>query len=170
MQETVFGGNRLGGTFRSMGASPSTGAITINYSGGGTPAGYSWVVAEWPDVITTGADGADAVGATDENSGVGTPGTGTVPGTPGSQDVTAAVLHTMDDALSVVAPSGYSAVGNVTGSDTQTWLSYDSDATTSFSYTWSGAGSATRDWATHGFIVKGAAMEGTEVLMGQVSL
>lgn len=161
MQETVLGGNRLGGTFRSMGASPSSGVITISYSGGGTPAAYTWVVVEWPDVITTGANGADAVGTTDENSGVGTPGTGTITGTPGSEDVTAAVLHTMDDTLSVVVPSGYAGVGNITGTDTQTWLAYDSDATTSFSYTWSGAGSTTRDWATHGFIVKGAAGGGT---------
>lgn len=146
-------GNRLGGLFRAKG--PISGAQTITYSGAGSPVGWTWVVSKAAIVPLTGTNGSDAVGTVAADRGVGTPGDGTVPGTPAAWDITIAVLHAMDDTLSIVSPSGFVNLGNSAGGETKTYVDFDVDRATTFSYTWSGAGAATRSWATQGFILRG---------------
>lgn len=51
--------------FRSMGASPSTGAITIDFAGN-TQAGCAWSVFEFDGIDTGGTNGSAAVGDTDK--------------------------------------------------------------------------------------------------------
>ena len=60
VKEDDAGGSRRGGTlFRSMGASPSAGAITITY--GASHESCAWSVAEFTGVDTTGTNGSGAV-------------------------------------------------------------------------------------------------------------
>lgn len=53
--------------FRSMGASPTPGVLTIDF-GGVTQEGASWSVVEFSGVLTTGSNGADAVRNSASNS------------------------------------------------------------------------------------------------------
>jgi hypothetical protein len=57
--------------FRALGASPTTGALTINH--GTAPNQYlSWKVREYTGVVTTGTNGSGAVVQTVQNGGTGT--------------------------------------------------------------------------------------------------
>lgn len=57
--------------FRSMGAAPSSGPITITTTGGGTKSGITWHVIEVGDVSTSGSNGAGAVVQSANNSSTG---------------------------------------------------------------------------------------------------
>ena len=57
-----YGARRCTELFRAMGSSPSTGAISIGCADLGAVRDIAWIVQEFTGVITTGSDGADAVG------------------------------------------------------------------------------------------------------------
>jgi len=59
--------------FRAMGASPSSGVVTINVGGVDTHSGCAWVITEFSGVDTTGSDGANAIVQAVTNSDIATP-------------------------------------------------------------------------------------------------
>ena len=155
-QDFDAGGNRVGGVWRALGASPSSGAVTFTYGGAGTPIGSTWIVSEFDNVDTSGTNGSGAVGTLTANVGTSPPdsGGGTSSGATG-QDISCAILHTLDNTTNVVGPSGFANIAHLADIETQTWLDYDVDQLSSFTYTWDSIPSS-RTWATQGFVIKAA--------------
>lgn len=147
----VIENSRLISVFRAMGASPTTGALSLAYAGDGTVLAWTWEVNEWSGVVTTGTNGSGAVGtsATDLTGSGSTLGI-TITGTPATGDVTFAVLMTEDDSASLTPAAGWADITHITSSDTQHYSVYDVDQDLTESWTWT---PSTKSAAVVGFII-----------------
>lgn len=66
---TKVQGARAGALFRTMGGTPSSGAVTFTITGGsGTPSRAGWSISEFNNVETSGASGANAILQPDKNN------------------------------------------------------------------------------------------------------
>lgn len=147
--------DRMIAVFRAMGASPSTGALSLAYGGTGTVLSWTWATRSWTGVDTSGTNGSGAVGT----PGTASTGSGstlgvTIPGTPATGDVTFAVIMTEDDSLTLTQAAPFLSINHVTGSDTQEMAVWDSGQDQTESWTWT---PSTKVAAIIGFIIKAAA-------------
>lgn len=158
-QRMGAGANRVGAVFRGLSASPSSGALTITYSGAGSVVGSTWEVVEFTGVDTSGTNGSGAVGTVASQQYTSASPTSlpfTITDTPGASDLAIAIAHTQDDG-GPSTPATYTLIDQITGGETQTWIAYK---TAGGSGSYGNDGSDTY-WATHGFTVKAAAAGGS---------
>ena len=131
--------NRMLGVFRSMGASPSAGAVTFAESDAGSYSGNAVAaVLEFSNVDTSGTNGSGAVDASsisDNIAGSDTTISVTIGSTPGASDVCFAVMMTLNDATSLTSDSNYDTLTTAGPSD-EVQLRADWDAGNDQSVTW----------------------------------
>jgi len=143
-----YGDRRCTELFRAMGASPSSGSITLaasNIGGGSAVRDIAWVVQQFTGVVTTGSNGADAVGtlATNYTSGATSLGL-TLSGTPGADDLSFGHVSE-ESAQTVTRETNYTLLANVDATDNvrrlqSAYRAATSDTTPSWS--WSASASA----------------------------
>jgi len=126
--------------FRAMVASPSSGALTIDFGGNNQAAGIHWTVDQFDNVKTTGANGADAV----VQSAIGTGG-GSSTGLTVTLGAFANLLNATYGAVNAQATispgSGFSEISEIGGVPTNGILESEFKDTndTSVDWTWSSA-------------------------------
>lgn len=151
-----YGSRRATELFRAMGASPSSGAISIACSNLGIVRDIAWIVQEFTGVITTGSDGEDAVGTAVLNQNTASNGIalGSL-GTPDTGDLSFG--HVSEEtAQTVTREANYTLIANVDATDNIRRLQSiyrDASADVTPSWTWSSSGSS----GAIGLLVKAAA-------------
>jgi|GEM_PF-5968597 len=154
-----YGDRRCTELFRAMGASPSSGAISIaasNIGGGGAVRDIAWIAQEFTGVVTTGSNGEDAVGALDDNFTTGATSLAlSLAGTPATDDLSFGHISE-EGAVTVTRETNYTLIANVDASDNVRRLQSiyrDAAADVTPSWSWSGSNSA----AALGCLIKAGA-------------
>jgi hypothetical protein len=143
-ERQTSGGNRMIGVFSSMGASPSSGAITFTESDGSAFTGQAAVtIIEFSNVNTTGTNGSGAIDAAsidDTSTNLATSNTINIVGTPGSGAVTFGALVVTDAASSIVSDSNFETIVSVApGDEVQSRADWDAGQDTNITWTWTGS-------------------------------
>lgn len=140
--------------FRSMGASPSSGAITLTEaSASSVGQNGSWVIVEFSGVETSGTNGSGAVGTVASNSGNSIETLGlTIAGTPATGDVTFASFAMEDGKTAFTSDALWDTLAdtNDVGTEVQTRVDWDTGQDQSPTWTWVGEAST----GVIGFIIK----------------
>lgn len=152
---TAYGSRRRLWLYRGVGASPTTGVITIEYTGVGPWTEFMWSVDE-----ATGVDATTPLGTayTDSNT-TGTTASVTISDTPDAGDFVYSCIGEESD-IAVTPESGFTILSNVTGgTDSRVLVAmYDGTPTidTTPSATWTGD----NGWGIIGVVVNVAAAGG----------
>lgn len=127
--------------FRAMGASPSSGAITIDFAGQ-TQANCEWSATEFGNVKTSGTNGADAVvqEADNDASGTATGITVTLGAFANANNATHGVVIT-NTSLGITAGSGFTELGNSASNQTIE-SEWKNSSDTSVDWSWASSSNA----------------------------
>lgn len=136
--------------FRAMGASPTTGAITIDYSAA-TQKSSHWSVFEFDGVDTTGTNGSGAVVQSATNSGTATSSNVTLAAFGDATNNAAVGATGIDDVLAVTPETGYAEIHDVGAAGLQTIeTEWNTGEDLSVTASWTG----TQIWGMIGIEVK----------------
>lgn len=141
----LYSSRRMLYLFRALGASPSSGALTLDYApfGGETFQEMAWTLCEVDGVDTSGTNGSGAVGtaATGSQAG-GTSVTATISGTPGANDATFFAAGCEVDGT-VTVESGWDELAQVIHTNVRRLVAAkDAESDTTPSCSWTGTNGA----------------------------